>query len=60
MDFTGTNYTTPEERCYEQVTVNYFQVIFCPNCGAMNRISLDWCGSIQGLIFCDKCGKEIG
>ena len=42
---------------YEEV--NSFEVIFCPYCGAMNRIELDWCGSIKGLIFCDKCGGEL-
>ena len=42
---------------YEEV--NSFEVIFCPYCGAMNKISLDWRGNIKGLIFCDKCGGEL-
>jgi len=39
--------------------MNSFDVIFCPNCGAVNRINLNWYGSIQGLIFCWKCGEEL-
>jgi len=43
---------------YEEV--NSFNIIFCPYCGAMNYINLPWYGSIQGKIFCDRCGGEIG
>ena len=55
MEYTGTDYIIPND--YEKY--NSSKIIFCPNCGAMNRISLDWYGSIQGIIFCDKCGREI-
>ena len=55
MNFASVGCTIPDY--YE--SLNSFNVIFCPNCGAMNTIKLDWCGSIQGLIFCIYCGKEI-
>ena len=56
MDFTATNYIKiPDD--YEDM--NSFEVVFCPNCGTMNYINLDWCGSIRGWTFCIRCGKEI-
>ena len=41
------------------ISVDNSDIIFCPNCGAINHISLYPYGSIQGLIFCVECGKEI-
>lgn len=60
MDYTGTDYTIPKNEFYGQMSVNNFDVIFCQNCGAVNHIILDWCGSIKGLMFCVECGQEIG
>ena len=56
MDSETTGYDMPDNY-YEQM--NSFDVKFCPNCRAMNYIKIDWCGSIRGLTFCVKCGKEI-
>ena len=42
---------------YEEV--NSFEVMFCPYCGAMNYLDLDWCGSIKGLVYCEICGAQI-
>ena len=42
---------------YERM--NSFEVVFCPYCGTMNKYSLDWCGSIRGLVYCDVCGGEL-
>ena len=39
--------------------MNCFDVIFCPCCGTLNLINLDWCGGVKGLIFCEICGAEI-
>ena len=55
MDYTGISITIPNN--YEDI--NSYQVMFCPYCGAMNYVSLDWCGSIKGLTFCDRCGGEL-
>ena len=54
---TGIDYEIPDD--YERGTANNSNVIFCPNCGAINHNFLNWYGSIQGLIFCWACGKEI-
>jgi len=40
--------------------MNCFKIIFCPYCGTMNYVKLNWYGSIKGLMFCDRCGGEIG
>ena len=56
MDYIDTNTIIPDN--YEDM--NSYQIIFCPYCGFMNHINIDLCGSIKGLIFCDKCGGEIG
>ena len=42
---------------YEEV--NSFETKFCQYCGAMNYLTLDWCGSIKALTFCDVCGGEL-
>jgi len=55
MDYTSITIAIPDN--YEDI--NSYQVMFCPYCGAMNYVSLDWCGSIRGLKFCDRCGGEI-
>jgi len=60
MNYTGTGYQTPELEFYEQRTVENSNVIFCPNCGAVNHIVLNWYGGIRGISFCAVCGKEIG
>lgn len=57
MDFTGINYEIPVD--YEYRSTENNNVIFCPNCGAVNHINPNWYGSIQSLIFCVICGKEI-
>ena len=55
-DTTTTGHGIPDNY-YERM--NSYDVKFCPNCGAMNYIKLDWCGSIKGLLFCSVCGKEL-
>jgi len=55
MQYTGTNYTIPND--YEKM--NFYEIIFCPYCGAMNRINLNWYGNIKPLTFCDRCGREL-
>ena len=57
MDYTGIGYGILDYR--EFISVDNSDVIFCPNCGAINHIKLYQYGSIQGLIFCVECGKEI-
>ena len=42
---------------YEEV--NSFEIRFCPYCGHMNYLNLEWYGNIKGLVFCDRCGGEI-
>jgi len=43
---------------YEEI--NSFEVIFCPYCGHMIYVDLNCCGKPKGLVFCDRCGGEIG
>ena len=47
------NTDNPIPEYYE--SINVFEIVFCPYCGAMNYIKL----SIRGLIFCDRCGGEL-
>jgi len=53
VDINNTKITDDYER------MNNFELIFCPDCGAMNLIYYDWCGNIMGLQFCMVCGKEL-
>lgn len=59
MNFISTGYQISEEEFIQISTSDNCNTINCPNCGAINRIVLNWYGSIQGLKFCWQCGKEI-
>ena len=49
------NTNNPIPEYYE--SINSFEIVFCPYCGAMNYIKLE--GNTKGLIFCDRCGGEL-
>ena len=56
MDSETTGYGIPNNY-YEQL--NSFDVKFCPICGTMNYIKIDYGNNITGKIFCARCGKEL-
>ena len=57
-NLTDSDYQIPENEWVTRTTDNV-EVAICPNCGAINHINQNWYGSIRGLIFCWKCGKEL-
>jgi len=55
MELTAINCKIPDN--YEDM--NSEMTIFCPLCGMMNTIGIDWDRNNTVMIFCVGCGKEI-